>query len=58
MKVVAMNAFSNVSLDIGFINVLANSSPKEGNCVNLTVLVLTTRLFAIRALHGVFVVCI
>uniref|UniRef100_A0A8C3LVU0 Polycystic kidney disease protein 1-like 2 n=1 Tax=Chrysolophus pictus TaxID=9089 RepID=A0A8C3LVU0_CHRPC len=32
VKVVAMNAFSNVSLDIGFINVLANSSHKEGNC--------------------------
>ncbi|XP_052543221.1 polycystic kidney disease protein 1-like 2 isoform X2 [Tympanuchus pallidicinctus] len=29
VKVVAMNAFSNVSLDIGFINVLANSSHKE-----------------------------
>lgn len=41
MKVMAMNAFSNVSLDIGFINVLANSSHKEGNCINLTVLVLT-----------------
>uniref|UniRef100_G3UPE1 Polycystic kidney disease protein 1-like 2 n=1 Tax=Meleagris gallopavo TaxID=9103 RepID=G3UPE1_MELGA len=36
VKVVAMNAFSNVSLDIGFINVLANSSHKEGNCINLT----------------------
>ncbi|NXK49451.1 PK1L2 protein, partial [Chauna torquata] len=42
VKVVAMNAFSNMSLDIGFINVLANSSHKEGNCINLTVLVLTT----------------
>ncbi|XP_021264638.1 polycystic kidney disease protein 1-like 2 [Numida meleagris] len=29
VKVVAMNAFSNVSLDVGFINVLANSSHKE-----------------------------
>uniref|UniRef100_A0A8V0Y2B8 Polycystin 1 like 2/pseudo n=1 Tax=Gallus gallus TaxID=9031 RepID=A0A8V0Y2B8_CHICK len=36
VKVMAMNAFSNVSLDIGFINVLANSSHKEGNCINLT----------------------
>ncbi|XP_040537000.1 polycystic kidney disease protein 1-like 2 isoform X2 [Gallus gallus] len=43
VKVMAMNAFSNVSLDIGFINVLANSSHKEGNCINLTVLVLTIK---------------
>ncbi|NWW80638.1 PK1L2 protein, partial [Climacteris rufus] len=42
VKVVAMNAFSNMSLDLGFITVLANSSHKEGNCINLTVLVLTT----------------
>ncbi|NXM44562.1 PK1L2 protein, partial [Gymnorhina tibicen] len=43
VKVVAMNAFSNMSLDLGFITVLANSSHKKGNCVNLTVLVLTTQ---------------
>ncbi|KAF1589543.1 UNVERIFIED_CONTAM: Polycystic kidney disease protein 1-like 2, partial [Eudyptes pachyrhynchus] len=36
VKVVAMNAFSNMSLDLGFITVLANSSHKEGNCINLT----------------------
>ncbi|NWZ62626.1 PK1L2 protein, partial [Acrocephalus arundinaceus] len=41
VKVVAMNAFSNTSLDLGFITVLANSSHKKGNCINLTVLVLT-----------------
>lgn len=41
VKVVAMNAFSNMSLDLGFITVLANSSHKKGNCINLTVLVLT-----------------
>nr|XP_009943686.1 PREDICTED: polycystic kidney disease protein 1-like 2 [Opisthocomus hoazin] len=29
LKVVAMNAFSNMSLDLGFITVLANSSHKE-----------------------------
>ncbi|NWR62094.1 PK1L2 protein, partial [Bucorvus abyssinicus] len=40
VKVVAMNAFSNMSLDLGFVTVLANSSHshKRGNCVNLTVL--------------------
>ncbi|KAM7101356.1 polycystin-1-like protein 3 [Ciconia maguari] len=32
VKVVAMNAFSNMSLDLGFITVLANSSHKEGAC--------------------------
>ncbi|NXV76576.1 PK1L2 protein, partial [Atlantisia rogersi] len=36
VKVVAMNAFSNKSLDLGFITVLANSSHKGGNCINLT----------------------
>ncbi|NXR16871.1 PK1L2 protein, partial [Cinclus mexicanus] len=36
VKVVAMNAFSNMSLDLGFITVLANSSHKKGNCINLT----------------------
>ncbi|NXO69413.1 PK1L2 protein, partial [Phainopepla nitens] len=36
VKVVAMNAFSNTSLDLGFITVLANSSHKKGNCINLT----------------------
>ncbi|NXG55348.1 PK1L2 protein, partial [Hemiprocne comata] len=41
VKVVAMNAFSNMSLDLGFITVLANSSHKEGNCISLTVQVLT-----------------
>lgn len=56
VKVVAMNAFSNMSVDLGFITVLANSSHKKGNysdsagfdhvCV-----------FAIRAFHGVFMVC-
>uniref|UniRef100_A0A672TGB3 Polycystin 1 like 2/pseudo n=1 Tax=Strigops habroptila TaxID=2489341 RepID=A0A672TGB3_STRHB len=35
VKVVAMNAFSNMSLDLGFITVLANSSHKKGNCINL-----------------------
>ncbi|NXA23049.1 PK1L2 protein, partial [Ibidorhyncha struthersii] len=40
VKVVAMNAFSNMSLDLGFITVLANSSHEAGKCVNLTVLVL------------------
>uniref|UniRef100_A0A8C6K2J0 Uncharacterized protein n=1 Tax=Melopsittacus undulatus TaxID=13146 RepID=A0A8C6K2J0_MELUD len=35
VKVVAMNAFSNMSVDLGFITVLANSSHKEGNCINL-----------------------
>ncbi|NWH66986.1 PK1L2 protein, partial [Geococcyx californianus] len=38
VKVVAMNAFSNMSLDLGFITVLANNSHKEGNYSNLTVL--------------------
>ncbi|KAF4788793.1 hypothetical protein TURU_157633 [Turdus rufiventris] len=42
VKVVAMNAFSNMSLDLGFITVLANSSHKKGNYINLTVLGLTT----------------
>ncbi|KAM6064195.1 polycystin-1-like protein 2 [Theristicus caerulescens] len=32
VKVVAMNAFSNMSLDLGFITVLANSSHKKGAC--------------------------
>ncbi|KAM9183006.1 polycystin-1-like protein 3 [Mergus octosetaceus] len=32
VKVVATNAFSNMSLDIGLINVLANTSHKEGAC--------------------------
>ncbi|GAB0195474.1 polycystic kidney disease protein 1-like 2 [Grus japonensis] len=32
VKVVAMNTFSNMSLDLGFITVLANSSHKEGAC--------------------------
>ncbi|NWX49923.1 PK1L2 protein, partial [Steatornis caripensis] len=36
VKAVAMNAFSNTSLDLGFITVLANSSHKKGNCINLT----------------------
>ncbi|NXT10193.1 PK1L2 protein, partial [Prunella fulvescens] len=36
VKVVAMNDFSNMSLDLGFITVLANSSHKKGNCINLT----------------------
>ncbi|NWU61307.1 PK1L2 protein, partial [Pterocles burchelli] len=36
VKVVAMNAFSNMSLDLGLITVLANSSHTEGNCINLT----------------------
>ncbi|NXL78960.1 PK1L2 protein, partial [Leptocoma aspasia] len=36
VKVVAMNAFSNMSLDLGFITVLPNSSHKKGNCINLT----------------------
>ncbi|NWZ47750.1 PK1L2 protein, partial [Haliaeetus albicilla] len=35
VKVVAMNTFSNMSLDLGFIMVLANSSHKKGNCINL-----------------------
>ncbi|NXA58386.1 PK1L2 protein, partial [Mohoua ochrocephala] len=43
VKMVAMNAFSNMSLDLGFVTVLANSSHKKGNCINLTVLVLTTQ---------------
>ncbi|XP_010130648.1 PREDICTED: polycystic kidney disease protein 1-like 2, partial [Buceros rhinoceros silvestris] len=30
VKVVAMNAFSNMSLDLGFVTVLANSSHKKG----------------------------
>lgn len=42
VKVVAMNAFSNMSVDLGFITVLANSSHKKGNCTNLAVLGLTT----------------
>ncbi|XP_039236742.1 polycystic kidney disease protein 1-like 2 [Pipra filicauda] len=53
VKVVAKNAFSNMSLDLGFITVLANTSHKKGNGINLTVLVLTT-LFAVRALNGIF----
>ncbi|KAM6409331.1 polycystin-1-like protein 2 [Rhynochetos jubatus] len=32
VKVVATNAFSNMSLDLGFVTVLANSSHKEGAC--------------------------
>uniref|UniRef100_H0Z296 Polycystin 1 like 2/pseudo n=1 Tax=Taeniopygia guttata TaxID=59729 RepID=H0Z296_TAEGU len=36
VKVVAMNDFSNMSLDLGFITVLANSSHIKGNCINLT----------------------
>ncbi|NXX48353.1 PK1L2 protein, partial [Tricholaema leucomelas] len=36
VKVVAMNALSNMSLDLGFITVLANSSQIKGNCINLT----------------------
>ncbi|NXS56995.1 PK1L2 protein, partial [Brachypteracias leptosomus] len=36
VRVVAMNAFSNMSLDLGFIIVLANSSHIKGNCINLT----------------------
>ncbi|KAJ7394975.1 polycystin 1 like 2 [Pitangus sulphuratus] len=32
VKVVAKNAFSNMSLDLGFITVLANSSHKRGAC--------------------------
>ncbi|KAM6194938.1 polycystin-1-like protein 3 [Sarcoramphus papa] len=32
VKVVALNAFSNMSLDLGFITVLANSSHKKGAC--------------------------
>uniref|UniRef100_A0A8C9MUS2 Polycystin 1 like 2/pseudo n=1 Tax=Serinus canaria TaxID=9135 RepID=A0A8C9MUS2_SERCA len=36
VKVVAMNDFSNMSLDLGFITVLANSSHKKGNYINLT----------------------
>ncbi|NWR19530.1 PK1L2 protein, partial [Emberiza fucata] len=39
VKVVAMNDFSNMSLDLGFITVLANSSHEKGNYINLTVLV-------------------
>uniref|UniRef100_A0A8C0UFX7 Polycystin 1 like 2/pseudo n=1 Tax=Cyanistes caeruleus TaxID=156563 RepID=A0A8C0UFX7_CYACU len=38
VKVVAMNAFSNVSLDLGFVTVLANGSHKKGNGINLTLL--------------------
>ncbi|NWW09404.1 PK1L2 protein, partial [Oreocharis arfaki] len=38
VKVVAMNAFSNMSLDLGFITVLANNSHKKGNCNYLTML--------------------
>uniref|UniRef100_A0A8C5IHC7 Polycystic kidney disease protein 1-like 2 n=1 Tax=Junco hyemalis TaxID=40217 RepID=A0A8C5IHC7_JUNHY len=41
VKVVAMNDFSNMSLDLGFITVLANSSHTEGNYIHLTVLVFT-----------------
>ncbi|NXA11711.1 PK1L2 protein, partial [Sapayoa aenigma] len=36
VKVVAMNVFSNMSLDLGFITVVANSSRIKGNCNNLT----------------------
>ncbi|NXU58239.1 PK1L2 protein, partial [Turnix velox] len=36
VKVIARNAFSDVSLDLGFITVLAKSSHKEGNCINFT----------------------
>uniref|UniRef100_A0A8B9FQ62 Polycystic kidney disease protein 1-like 2 n=1 Tax=Amazona collaria TaxID=241587 RepID=A0A8B9FQ62_9PSIT len=36
VKVVAMNAFSNMSVDLGFITVLANRSHKKGNCINLS----------------------
>ncbi|KAM9374082.1 polycystin-1-like protein 3 [Phaethornis superciliosus] len=32
VKVVAMNTFSNMSLDLGFITVLSNSSHKKGAC--------------------------
>ncbi|NWX98428.1 PK1L2 protein, partial [Nothoprocta ornata] len=36
VKVVAMNAFSNMSVDIGLINVLANISLEEGNCITVS----------------------
>ncbi|NXY82693.1 PK1L2 protein, partial [Alcedo cyanopectus] len=42
VKVVAMNAFSNMSQDLGFITVLPNSSHIKGKCINLTMLGLTT----------------
>ncbi|NXN15255.1 PK1L2 protein, partial [Indicator maculatus] len=36
VRVVATNALSNMSLDLGFITVLANSSQIKGNYINLT----------------------
>ncbi|NXU90070.1 PK1L2 protein, partial [Xiphorhynchus elegans] len=36
VKVVAKNAFSNTSLDLGLITVLANTPHNKGNCINLT----------------------
>lgn len=39
-----MNAFSNMSLHLGLVTVLANSSHKKGNCINLAELVLTTEV--------------
>ncbi|NXG73156.1 PK1L2 protein, partial [Baryphthengus martii] len=36
VKVVAMNAFSNTSLELGFVTVLANGSHAKGKCLCLT----------------------